>query len=70
MSKLRRKCKAVYNKSSNIKRVEAETGINLGKKENNDNQIYFQQNNKKIFLDALHQYYEDNIDLSKIKSRK
>ena len=70
MSKLRRKCKAVYNKSSNIKRGESETGINLGKKENNDNQIYFQQNNKKNFLDALHQYYEDNIDLIKIKSRK
>ena len=69
MSKLRRKCKAVYNKSSNIKRVESETGINLRKKENNDNQIYFQQNNKKNFLDALHQYYEDNIDLIKIKSR-
>ena len=41
----------------------------LQKKEKNDNQIYSQQN-KKIILDALHQYYEDSSDLIKSKSRK
>ena len=41
----------------------------LQKKEKNDNHLYSQQN-KKIILDALHQYYEDSSDLIKSKSRK
>ena len=69
MSKLGSKRKAVYNKSSNIKWGESETGIKTSKKRKSDNQIYYQQN-KKVILDTLHQYNEDNSDLIKSKSRK
>ena len=65
VSKLGRKRKAAYNKSSNMKRGESETS----RKRKNDSQIYYQQN-KKIILDTLHQYYEDNSDLIKSKSRE
>ena len=52
-----------------MERGESETGIKTSKKRKNDNQIYYQQN-KKIILDALHQYYEDNSNSVKSKSRK
>ena len=68
-SKLGRQRKAVYNKSSNMKQGASETGIKTIKKIKNNNQIYYQQN-KKVILDTLHQYYEDNSYLVKSKSRK
>ena len=67
--KLGRKRKAVNNKSFNMTRGESETGKKISIKRKNDNQIYYQQN-KKIILDALLQYYEDYCDLIKSKSGK
>ena len=50
VSKLGRKRKAVYSKSSNMKRDESEFGIKTSKKSKNDNQIYYQQNQKVILM--------------------